>query len=87
MHGDRSGGRAGGGILRDILRAGYNNPALRTSFSAEVCLCWGFLLSPAILFLLNEDALPLRISVIVAVLGAFATRLLVVVYKVRSPRF
>jgi len=79
---------AGGGILRDILRVGYNNPALRTSFYAEVCLCWGFLLSLAVLFLLTEEeALLLRISILVAVLGAFATRLLVVICKVRSPRF
>jgi len=79
---------AGGGILRDILRVGYNNPALRTSFYAEVCLCWGFLLSLAVLYLLTEDqVLLLRVSVIVTVLGAFATRLLVVRYNVRSPRF
>lgn len=79
---------AGGGILRDILRVGYDNPALRTSFYAEVCLCWGLLLSLAVLHLLTEeDVLLLRVSIGVAVLGAFATRMLVVVYKVRSPRF
>ena len=79
---------AGGGILRDILRVGYNNPALRTSFYAEVCLCWGFLLSLAILYrLTEEDAALLRISIVVTVLGALGTRLLLVAYKVRSPRF
>jgi len=79
---------AGGGILRDILRVGYNNPALRTSFYAEVCLCWGFLLSLAVLYLLTEeDAVLLRVSIIVSVLGALGTRLLVVAFKVRSPRF
>ena len=79
---------AGGGILRDILRVGYNNPALRTSFYAEVCLCWGFLLSLAILHLLTEDdAALLRISIVVTVLGALGTRLLLVAFKVRSPRF
>lgn len=79
---------AGGGILRDILRTGYDNPALRTSFYAEVCLCWGLLLSLAALHLLTEgDVLLLRLSVGVAVLGAFATRLLVVTCKLRSPRF
>lgn len=79
---------AGGGILRDILRVGYNNPALRTSFYAEVCLCWGFLLSLAVLYLLTEEsALLLRVSVFVTVLGALGTRLLVVAFKVRSPRF
>ncbi|EDP63833.1 hypothetical protein BAL199_14397 [alpha proteobacterium BAL199] len=79
---------AGGGILRDILRVGYNNPALRTSFYAEVCVVWGFLLSLAVLYLLTEeDAALLRISILVTVLGALATRLLVVAFKVRSPRF
>lgn len=79
---------AGGGILRDILRVGYNNPALRASFYAEVCVVWGFLLSLAVLYLLTEeDAVLLRISIFVTVLGALATRLLVVAFKVRSPRF
>ena len=79
---------AGGGILRDILRVGYNNPALRTSFYAEVCLCWGLLLSLAILYLLTEeDPALLRISIVITVLGALGTRLLLVAFKVRSPRF
>ena len=35
----------------------------------------------------EEDVLLLRLSIGAAVLGAFATRLLVVIYGVRSPRF
>jgi polar amino acid transport system substrate-binding protein len=36
---------AGGGILRDVIRADSRNPALRTSFYAEVCVIWGFALA------------------------------------------
>ena len=32
---------AGGGILRDVLRADADNPALKTSFYAEISVCWG----------------------------------------------
>ena len=79
---------AGGGILRDLLRTGYENPALRTSFYAEVCVLWGLALTIAILFLLRVDQpMSVRISVALTVLGAFATRIAVVVLKVRSPRF
>lgn len=79
---------AGGGILRDLLRSGYENPALRTSFYAEVCVLWGLALSLAILFLLPDDKPAIvRVMVVLAVLGAFATRLTVVALKVRSPRF
>lgn len=79
---------SGGGILRDILRTGYNNPALRTSFYAEVCLCWGLALSLAVLYLpTGEEPALLRGGIVFTVLGALATRLLVVAYKVRSPRF
>ncbi len=79
---------AGGGILRDLLRSGYENPALRTSFYAEVCVLWGLALSLGILYLLPDDKPALvRQMVVVTVLGAFATRMAVVALKVRSPRF
>jgi polar amino acid transport system substrate-binding protein len=79
---------AGGGILRDLLRSGYENPALRTSFYAEVCVLWGALLTLAIIHFLQADQPGLvRITVAVTVLGGFATRMAVVVYGIRSPRF
>jgi polar amino acid transport system substrate-binding protein len=79
---------AGGGILRDVLRAGYANPALRTSFYAEVCVIWGFALTMAILFLLRVDQPVLvRVTIGLTVLGAFATRMAVVLLHVRSPAF
>src|SRR5262249_55763627 len=79
---------AGGGILRDLLRSGYENPALRTSFYAEVCVLWGLLLTLAIIHFLRADEPALvRVTIFVTVLGAFATRMAVVVYGIRSPRF
>ncbi len=81
-------GGAGGGILRDVLRTGYANPALRTSFYAEVCVIWGTVLTLAILFLLRaEEPILVRLTVGLTVLGAFATRMAVVVLGIRSPAF
>jgi len=79
---------AGGGILRDLLRSGYENPALRTSFYAEVCVLWGGALTAAILLLLRaEQPVLIRLTVGIAVLDVFFTRLAVVALGIRSPRF
>ena len=81
-------GGAGGGILRDLLRSGYENPALRTSFYAEVCVLWGGALTMATIFLLpDERPALLRYIVALTILGAFITRMMVVTLKLRSPRF
>lgn len=81
-------GGAGGGILRDLLRSGYENPALRTSFYAEVCVLWGALLTLAIIHFLQADQPGLiRVTIAVTVIGGFATRMAVVAYGIRSPRF
>ena len=79
---------AGGGILRDLLRTGYENPALRTSFYAEVCVIWGLALTLVIIFLVPSDhPVFIRIAISVAVIGAFVTRMIVVAARFRSPRF
>ncbi len=79
---------AGGGILRDVIRADSRNPALRTSFYAEVCVIWGFALSLTVDWLAREERPELlRISVAIAVLGAFLTRMAAVALRVKSPRF
>ena len=79
---------AGGGILRDVLRADSRNPALRTSFYAEVCVIWGFALAMTVDWLAREERPELlRITVAIAVLGAFLTRMAVVLLRIRSPRF
>ena len=81
-------GGAGGGILRDLLRSGYESPALRSSFYAEVCVLWGALLTLAIIHFLRDDQ-PwwVRFTISFAVLGGFATRMAIFAYGIRSPRF
>jgi polar amino acid transport system substrate-binding protein len=78
---------AGGGILRDMLRADSNNPALHTSFYAEICLIWGLMLSLTVEWLGRVEQPQLfRTAVAVTVIGAFITRIAVVLLHVRSPR-
>ena len=81
---------AGGGILRDVIRADVDNPGLKGSFYAEVALIWGLVFS----LLLNwysgmEQYYPDHITamVIFVLLGALATRMFVFHYKIRSPMF
>jgi polar amino acid transport system substrate-binding protein len=79
---------AGGGILRDVFRADAHNPALKTSFYAEIAICWGMLLSIFIYFRAMEvNAQTMRTAVVVIVVGAFVTRMGIVVAKLSSPRF
>ena len=81
---------AGGGILRDVIRADADNPGLKGSFYAEVALIWGLILS---LFLNWYSFLPkyelthLTIAVVGVLLGGLATRLSVVYFKIRSPMY
>jgi len=79
---------AGGGVLRDLLRSGCENPALRTSFYMEVCILWGLALTLAIVHFLQADQpILIRVTIGVTVLGAFMTRMAVVLLKIRSPCF
>jgi polar amino acid transport system substrate-binding protein len=81
---------AGGGIVRDVIRADPDNPGLKGSFYAEVALIWGLILS---LFLDWYSSLPkyeltlLNTAVAVVVVGGLTTRLLVVHYRIRSPMY
>jgi polar amino acid transport system substrate-binding protein len=69
---------AGGGVLRDIVRADPDNSALKRGLYAEVALVWGLLLS---LFLgaqvrhISMDQV--RNGILVALLGALITRLII----------
>ena len=79
---------AGGGILRDIVRADSNNPSLKGSFYPEIALIWGFIYA---LFLDWEiERLQLH-EIYLGTVAIFAatvmTRILVVVYGLRSPTF
>lgn len=81
---------AGGGILRDVIRADADNPGLKGSFYAEVALIWGLILS---LFLNWYSFLPkyelshLTLAVVGVIFGGLATRIAVVHYKIRSPMY
>ena len=79
---------AGGGVIRDVVRADPNNPSLKTSFYAEIPLAWGLLLSLFIWFWgPTTPSNQIFIAVVITVLGAFLTRMAVVIWKVPSPRF
>jgi len=81
---------AGGGILRDVIRADANNPGLKGSFYAEVALIWGLILS---LFLNWYSFLPkyelslLTLAVVGVIIGGLVTRIAVVYFKIRSPMY
>jgi polar amino acid transport system substrate-binding protein len=78
---------AGGGILRDMLRADSDNPALHASLYAEICLIWGLMLSLIVEWLGRvEQPQLLRTAVVVTVIGAFITRIAVVLRHVQSPQ-
>jgi polar amino acid transport system substrate-binding protein len=81
---------AGGGILRDVIRADVDNPGLKGSFYAEVALIWGLVFSLLLnwyagLELHNPDHI--TAMVIFILLGALGTRMFVFHYKIRSPMF
>ena len=81
---------AGGGIMRDVIRADPNIPSLKGEFYAEVALIWGFLFS---LFLswyasrLYSDPRHIFISVVVILSGAFLTRIGAIYFRIRSPLY
>lgn len=81
---------AGGGILRDVIRADVDNPGLKGSFYAEVALIWGLVFSLLLnwysgLELHNPDHI--TAMMIFILLGALGTRMFVFHYKIRSPMF
>lgn len=81
---------AGGGIIRDAIRADANNPFLKGTFYAEVALIWGLMLSLFLTWYANFlDYKPAEISlaVVVTLVGGLFTRMTVFYLKVRSPMF
>lgn len=76
---------AGGGIIRDIVRADSNNPSLKGSIYPEIALAWGLAFS---LFLIWETS-RLHLSevlagVVVTQAGILLTRWAVIRWDVRS---
>ena len=81
---------AGGGILRDVIRADADNPGLKGSFYAEVALIWGLVLSLFLnwySFLPKYELIHLTVAVVGVILGGLATRMAVVYFKIRSPMY
>ena len=79
---------AGGSIMRDVIRSDADNPGLKSTLYAEIALVWGLLLS---LVATTSDVVAgpgrFQFAVIVVVIGAFLSRMTVVILRVRSPRF
>lgn len=79
---------AGGGILRDVLRSEAHIPTLKGEFYPEVAIIWGFLLAVLLhLQTTRADPVELMLSVVICVVGAFATRLAAIHWQWRSPMF
>ena len=79
---------AGGGILRDVVRSDPDIPSLKGELYPEIALLWGFLLSAYMTWQtwhLHADEI--AIGVVVTFVGAFLTRMAVIHFGIRSPRF
>jgi polar amino acid transport system substrate-binding protein len=81
---------AGGGIVRDVIRADANNPFLKGTFYAEIALIWGWILSLFLMWYANFlDYKPNEISlaVVVTLIGALLTRMAVFYLRITSPMY
>ena len=81
---------AGGGILRDVIRADVDNPGLKGSFYAEVALIWGLFLSLSLTWyaeLTEYNPHHLTALIVFTLIGALSTRMLAFHFKIRSPMF
>ncbi|MGH7834225.1 MAG: TRIC cation channel family protein [Candidatus Binatia bacterium] len=81
---------AGGGIIRDAIRADANNPFLKGTFYAEVALIWGLALSLFLIWyanLLDYKPGEISLAVVVTLLGGLLTRMAVFHFKVKSPMY
>jgi polar amino acid transport system substrate-binding protein len=81
---------AGGGIVRDVIRADADNPFLKGTFYAEIALIWGLMLSLFLMWYANFlDYKPNEISlaVVVTMIGALLTRMAVFYLRIKSPMY
>jgi polar amino acid transport system substrate-binding protein len=81
---------AGGGIVRDVIRADANNPFLKGTFYAEVALVWGLMLSLFLMWYANIlDYKPneITLAVVVTLIGALVTRMVVFHLRIKSPMY
>jgi polar amino acid transport system substrate-binding protein len=81
---------AGGGIIRDMVRADPNNPSLKGSFYPIVAIIWGFIFSMFILWYssrLNYYPDEIFKAVMVIIAGSFLTRVIAIFLKLKMPLF
>jgi len=79
---------AGGGILRDLVRQDPEMPNLKGNFYPEIALLWGLLLSVFLVWqttVLNPEHI--HLAIVVTLVGAFVTRMVVVIFRLRSPLY
>jgi polar amino acid transport system substrate-binding protein len=79
---------SGGGIMRDVVRSDPEIPFLKGELYPEIAVFWGAVLS---VYLMTEaaelHAEHIAIGTLITLLGAFATRMAVIYFGFRSPRF
>jgi polar amino acid transport system substrate-binding protein len=81
---------AGGGIIRDMVRADPNNPSLKGSFYPIIAIIWGFIFSMFIIWYSNRlNYYPDEIfkAVMIVIAGSFVTRVIAIFLKLRMPLF
>ncbi len=79
---------AGGGIVRDMLNRDGDIAYLKGTIYPEIALLWGLILSLFLIWqttIINPDHI--FSAIIITVLGAFATRMAVVRWKIRCPLY
>lgn len=79
---------SGGGILRDVLRSDPEIPALRGELYPEIAFVWGGILSAYLIWQTHHlDPDQILLGIVVTVIGTIATRMAVIHFGIRSPRF
>ncbi|HMP84186.1 MAG TPA: TRIC cation channel family protein [Verrucomicrobiota bacterium] len=81
---------AGGGILRDVIRADADNPGLKGAFYAEVALIWGLIFSLFLIWFansLNYHLTHITLAVTATIIGGLLTRMVVFHFKIKSPMY
>jgi polar amino acid transport system substrate-binding protein len=76
---------AGGGILRDVVRADPNSSSLKSGFYAEIAVIWGLFLSVFLAWeMARLDLAEVGVGVAITMIGTFVTRVLVVRYGIQG---
>ncbi|MBW4514857.1 MAG: transporter substrate-binding domain-containing protein [Timaviella obliquedivisa GSE-PSE-MK23-08B] len=81
---------AGGGIIRDMVRADPNNPSLKGSFYPIIAIIWGFIFSMFIIWYSSQlNYYPDEIfkAVMVIIAGSFVTRVIAIFLRLKMPLF